>query len=232
MVLLNKNSNRKVYQILCEIMGLNQYNSKTICKKLGFQRTCKLNDLENADLERLKIYLNRHYFLDKSLINIINKQVKKKIDLGIYSGKRHNLGYPVRGQRTLSNAKTQRRLHKFRFYYESDLFSHVFFKNQRKSNKNKRLARLIAKKKSIKVTGQHKGLIGFTTHLAQQRKVQVAPKNLNINKTNYLKKLNKIKADRKKQVEARFQREHKRAQSTHPYFLNIMKGKAKKRKKT
>ena len=60
----------------------------------------------------------------------------------------------------------------------------------------------------------------------------MAPKNLNINKTNYLKKLNKIKADRKKQVEARFQREHKRAQSTHPYFLNIMKGKAKKRKKT
>jgi len=34
---------------------------------------------------------------------------KKKIDLGIYQGKRHNLGYPVRGQRTLSNGKTQKK---------------------------------------------------------------------------------------------------------------------------
>ena len=31
-------------------------------------------------------------------------------------------------------------------------------------------------------------------------------------------------------MEARFQKEHKRAQNTHPYFLNIMKGKAKKKK--
>jgi len=35
---------------------------------------------------------------------------KKKIDLGIYQGKRHNLGYPVRGQRTLSNGKTQKKI--------------------------------------------------------------------------------------------------------------------------
>merc|ERR1712157_117478 len=93
---------------------------------------------------------SNNYLLDKPLIETVNKNVKKKIDLGIYSGKRHNLGYPVRGQRTLSNGKTQRRLHKFRFYYESDLFSHVFFKNQRKSNKNKKIARLIAKKKENK----------------------------------------------------------------------------------
>merc|ERR1712061_403702 len=77
----------------------------------------------------------------------INKNVKDKIDLGIYSGKRHNLGYPVRGQRTLSNGKTQRYLHKFRFYYDSHLYSHSFFKNQRKSFKNKKIAKLKAQKK-------------------------------------------------------------------------------------
>ena len=150
MVLLNKNSKKKVYQILREIKGLNAHNSNYICKKLGFQQTCKLNNLDNADFEQLKSYLDRHYLLNKSLIESTNKQVKYKIDLGIYAGKRHNLGYPVRGQRTLSNGKTQRRLHRFRFYYESDLFSHVFFKNQRKSNKNKKIARLIAKKKENK----------------------------------------------------------------------------------
>ena len=156
MVLLDKNSKKKIYQILKNIKGLSNSNSKFICKKFGFQPTCTLNNLENSDFEQLKNYLSNNYLLDKPLIETVNKNVKKKIDLGIYSGKRHNLGYPVRGQRTLSNGKTQRRLHKFRFYYESDLFSHVFFKNQRKSNKNKKIAKLIAKKKkeSIAKTNQ------------------------------------------------------------------------------
>merc|ERR1739847_242608 len=91
------------------IKGLSNSNSRLICKKFGFQQTCTLNNLENSDFEQLKNYLSNNYLLDKPLIETVNKNVKKKIDLGIYSGKRHNLGYPVRGQRTLSNGKTQRR---------------------------------------------------------------------------------------------------------------------------
>lgn len=232
MVLLNKNSKKKVYQILREVKGLNEFNSNYICKKLGFQRTCKLSNLDNGDLEQLKNYLDRHYLLDKSLVELTNKQVKNKIDLGIYVGKRHNLGYPVRGQRTLSNGKTQRRLHKFRFYYESDLFSHVFFKNQHKSSKNKKIAKLIAKKKENKIKNSQ-----YTRRINPVRPAVSFQSQTNrlvkkdIEKKKYLKKLNKIKSERKKQVEARFKKEHKRAQTTHPYFLNIMKGKAKKKKK-
>merc|ERR1711904_237737 len=124
--------------------------------KFGFQKTCTINNIESSDLEQLKNYLKNNFILDELLIEKNNKNVKSKIDLGTYSGKRHNLGYPVRGQRTLSNGKTQRRLHKFRFYYESDLFSHVFFKNQRKSNKNKKISKLRAKKKkeSMQKTNQ------------------------------------------------------------------------------
>merc|ERR1712025_260918 len=91
-----------------------------------------------------------------SLTDQINKNVKKKIDLGTYRGKRHNLGYPVRGQRTLSNGKTQRNLHKFRFYYNLELFSHGFFKNQRKSFKNKKISKLKAKKKKKELLNKAK----------------------------------------------------------------------------
>ena len=227
MVLLNKNSKKKVYQILCEVKGLSKYNSQNICKKLGFQQTCKLNHLENTDFEQLKNYLDRYHLLNKALIESTNKQVKDKIDLGTYVGKRHNLGYPVRGQRTLSNGKTQRRLHRFRFYYESDLFSHVFFKNQRKSSKNKKIAKLIAKKKENKKRNSPytRPIISPSVQLPgsfQSQTNQLVKKNIENKK--YLKKLDKIKAERKKQVEVRFQKEHKRAQNTHPYFLNITKG--------
>merc|ERR1712187_1047694 len=113
-VFLDKNSNKKVYQVLNEILGLG-----------------------NFELEQLKSYLSSNFALDKSLIAKVNKNVKKKIDLGTYEGKRHNLGYPVRGQRTLSNGKTQRNLHKSRFYYKSNIFNHVYFKNHQKRLKKK-----------------------------------------------------------------------------------------------
>ena len=38
MVFLDKNSNKKVYQVLNEILGLGNYNTKLLCKKFGFQQ--------------------------------------------------------------------------------------------------------------------------------------------------------------------------------------------------
>merc|ERR1712024_129492 len=116
--------------------------TKVLCKKFGFQQKCTLKDLDSFELEQLKNYLTSNFILDKLLVAKVNKMSKKKIDLGIYEGKRHNLGYPVRGQRTLSNGKTQRNLHKFRFYYNSDSLSRVHFKNKRKSIKNKKKKKL------------------------------------------------------------------------------------------
>merc|ERR1712224_751109 len=87
-----KKLKKKIYQILQNIKGLSNSNSRLICKKFGFQQTCTLNNLENSDFEQLKNYLSNNYLLDKPLIETVNKNVKKKkIDLGIYSGKRHNL---------------------------------------------------------------------------------------------------------------------------------------------
>merc|ERR1739848_664985 len=132
-VFLEKNSQKTIYQVLNNFVGLSNSNSKKLCKKFGFQKRCTVKDLDSVDLEHLNNFL-----LGTSLTDQINKNVKNKIDLGTYKGKRHNLGYPVRGQRTLSNGKTQRNLHKFRFYYNAELFSHSFFKNKRKSFKNKK----------------------------------------------------------------------------------------------
>jgi len=97
MVFLDKNSKKKVYQVLNEMLGLGNFNAKFLCQKFGFQQKCTLNNLDSFELEQLKNYLSSNYILDKVLINKMNQDVKKKIDLGTYEGKRHNLGYPVRG---------------------------------------------------------------------------------------------------------------------------------------
>jgi small subunit ribosomal protein S13 len=235
MVFLEKNSEKKVSQVLSNLVGLSTSNSNFICKKLGFQKKCILKNLDSFELEQLKNYLTNNFLLDKSLIDEMKRNVKKKIDLGIYSGKRHNLGYPVRGQRTLSNGKTQRYLHKFRFYYDSQLYSHSFFKNQRKSFKNKKIAKFKAQKKkkeekvqqlktekALKRRYNNQQIYKHLVNEAQKKKKEKAA---------YLVKLNKIKAERKKQVDVKLVKDYKEAQKSHPYFLNIEKGKAKKNKK-
>ena len=91
MVLLNKNSKKKVYQILREIKGLNKSNANYICKKLGFQKTCNLSNLENEDLEQLKNYLvSAPSNVNKSLGSVtkgilINYKGVEDYDEGMYS---------------------------------------------------------------------------------------------------------------------------------------------------
>merc|ERR1711881_586478 len=182
-----------------------------------------LKDLDSFELEQLKNYLTSNFTLDKLLVAQVNKNVKKKIDLGTYEGKRHNLGYPVRGQRTLSNGKTQRNLHRFRFYYDSDLFSHVYFKKQRQSSKNKKIKKLnvLNNNRNHFRNAEIKNLSTNKTSINKNNLVKKTKKNEN--NISYLKKLEKIKVERKLQIERKFQKDHKQAMKTHPYFLNIQK---------
>ena len=232
MVFLDKKSKKKVYQALNDITGLGNYNAKLLCNKFGFQQKCRLKDLDSFELEQLKNYLTNKYTLGKELIRNVNKDVKKKIDLGIYEGKRHNLGYPVRGQRTLSNGKTQRNLYRFRFSYNSDSVSHVYFKNKRKSIKNKKKKKLSENKNPTIVNMNTFNVKKYNTASSGISN----SKSLNLqtsknNKISYLKKLEKVKAERKIQIDRKFKKDHQNAMKTHPYFVNIQKSQARKEAK-
>merc|ERR1739848_455510 len=97
--------------------------------------------------------------------------------------------------------------------------------------KNRKIAQLTLKrkKKESKINFQKK--LKFNS---MRRNVNVLNKftseaKRKLDKLNYLKKLNKIKAERKKRVDVKLNRDFKEAQQTHPYFLNIKKGKSKLR---
>merc|ERR1712224_536443 len=54
--------------------------------------------------------------------------------------------------------------------------------------------------------------------------LQIVSRRFNFKKKEnlaYLKKLDKVKSDRRKQIDKKFEREHAKARETHPYFLNI-----------
>lgn len=141
MVFLKQDSNKEIIKVLSSILGLGEHRSKYICKKFGYQRKSTLADLDILELEKLKRYLEHNFLLNKILKIKISADIKRFIFLGIYRGKRHQLGYPVRGQRTLSNGKSQKRLSRYRFYDNDSVYvrykihANKRFSPKRRSNK-------------------------------------------------------------------------------------------------
>merc|ERR1712224_91117 len=115
---------KKKYLFLYKVFGLGQFKINYICKRLGIKQNYNLNNLNELKFKQLIYYLN----------NKLKANIKFEINLGTYEGNRHRLGYPVRGQRSLSNGKSQKFLHKFRLSFKVNKFSPVYVKNFSKKN--------------------------------------------------------------------------------------------------
>nr|WRY73374.1 ribosomal protein S13 [Phytophthora cinnamomi] len=103
---------KSILYSLTILFGINEYQSKKICKNIGINPQITLNKLKNNHVNRLINYINKNLkveqFLKKSKTERINELVEIKSNRGI----RQSQGLPVRGQRTHTNAKTSKKLKK------------------------------------------------------------------------------------------------------------------------
>ncbi len=82
-----------------------------ICKKLGFSFNLKIKNLTEIQINQIiKHVSSLEFFIANDLkrLNLINKQ--KLISIKSYKGLRKKKGFPVRGQRTHTNAKTAKKI--------------------------------------------------------------------------------------------------------------------------
>ena len=103
--------NKSIFISLVRIYGIGKFNSILICKQLGFSINFKNKNLSKEQTNQIiKIleYLNLKISSDlkkyKTLI------LKEQILIKCYKGLRKLKGLPVRGQRTHTNCKTNKRL--------------------------------------------------------------------------------------------------------------------------
>lgn len=97
---------------LQKIYGVGQTTAKLACHKYGLLEDIKGKDLRR--LHRLQLKGNFNDFtreLGADLKQIYIQNCANLIQIDSYKGRRHRIGYPVRGQRTHTNAKTQKRLY-------------------------------------------------------------------------------------------------------------------------
>lgn len=98
---------------LQSIYGIGEYRAKLSLKMYGLLEDGRGKDLRR--LHRLQLRANFDNFprpLGGDLKQIISSDCQHLIDIQSYRGRRHKYGYPVRGQRTHTNAQNQKRLHK------------------------------------------------------------------------------------------------------------------------
>lgn len=96
---------------LTRVFGIGFKSSDKICKKLGFSRNLKVNQLSKSHIVSLRRIFN--YDFKSKVSNELRKlqsfRLQKLITIKCYRGIRKVRGLPVRGQRTHTNAKTARR---------------------------------------------------------------------------------------------------------------------------
>ena len=92
---------------LTAIYGIGRARARALCAAAGVERTRKIKDLSDSDMERLREQVTR-LTLEGDLRREVSMSIKRLMDLGCYRGVRHRKGLPVRGQRTRTNARTRK----------------------------------------------------------------------------------------------------------------------------
>lgn len=95
---------------LTKIFGINFYNANTICKKFGFNKNSLVQDVDFQTFNEIRRFILTEYLVEQNLRKTVQSSIEDLILYKNIKGLRHRLKLPVRGQRTRSNHKTQKKL--------------------------------------------------------------------------------------------------------------------------
>ena len=80
---------------LTAIYGIGRPRAREILEAVGVEKTKKVKDLTDAELERIRDAISK-LTVEGDLRREIQLSIKRLIDLGTYRGMRHRRGLPVR----------------------------------------------------------------------------------------------------------------------------------------
>ena len=105
---VNIPTQKRVVIALQYIHGIGAKFAKEVCQKAGIPQERRVNQLTDAEVLQIRETIDRDYVVEGDLRREVAMNIKRLMDLGCYRGLRHRRGLPVRGQRTLTNARTRK----------------------------------------------------------------------------------------------------------------------------
>jgi small subunit ribosomal protein S13 len=105
--------NKKIYKMLLANYGIGNARATQICLELGISYSTLGAELHATQETMLRTLLNS-VVLNDALRKETDTYLKNLTLLNTYRSSRHKTNLPVRGQRTHSNARTQRKLQRIK----------------------------------------------------------------------------------------------------------------------
>ena len=102
--------NASIKKGLSLIYGIGEPTAERICNTLGINPSTQVKTLSKRTQGKIQYFLNVNEISPSSIRKIRRDFVVDLISSRSYRGMRHKNKYPVRGQRTSTNAMTQKRI--------------------------------------------------------------------------------------------------------------------------
>ena len=93
---------------LTYIFGIGRTRAKEILAATGISGDVRVKDLTDEQLVAMRDFIEANYETEGDLRRTVAADIRRKVEIGNYQGRRHRAGLPVRGQRTRTNARTRK----------------------------------------------------------------------------------------------------------------------------
>ncbi len=99
---------KRIEVALTYIYGIGRSSARKILAESGVDPQTRVHQLADDDLIRMRDAIDADFQIEGDLRREVQADIRRKIEIGSYQGRRHRTGLPVRGQRTKTNARTRK----------------------------------------------------------------------------------------------------------------------------
>ncbi|GAA1584045.1 MULTISPECIES: 30S ribosomal protein S13 [Kribbella] len=99
---------KRIEVALTYIFGVGRTRALETLKNTGVSPDKRVHELGDDELVKLRDWIEGNYKIEGDLRREVTADIRRKIEIGSYQGRRHRSGLPVRGQRTRTNARSRK----------------------------------------------------------------------------------------------------------------------------
>jgi small subunit ribosomal protein S13 len=99
---------KRIEVALTYIYGIGRTRAQALLTTTGVDPNMRVHQLGDEELVKLRDAIEANFKIEGDLRREVQADIRRKIEIGSYQGRRHRQGLPVRCQRTKTNARTRK----------------------------------------------------------------------------------------------------------------------------
>jgi len=99
---------KRIEIALTYIYGIGRTSAQQLLAVTGVSPDTRVHELGDDELVQLRDAIEANFKTEGDLRREVQADIRRKIEIGSYQGRRHRQGLPVRSQRTKTNARTRK----------------------------------------------------------------------------------------------------------------------------